>query len=103
MLGQRHAEPLALGAVARHIAQFDVRVAPHQFGGDLFVRVAAPGNPELQELLHDLRAIPGVVRTDTEIALTTPSPYRVDPLLQSLTAAAGRGRAGRSADTQDSG
>jgi DNA-binding Lrp family transcriptional regulator len=63
---------------------------------DLFVRVASPDHPELQELLHDLLAIPGVLRTDTEMALTTPVPFRVGPLLRSLTTGAGRGRAGTS-------
>ena len=62
---------------------------------DLVVRVACPGNSELQALVQEVLAVPGVVRTTTEIALTTPVQYRVAPLLAELTAARGRGRAGR--------
>ena len=61
---------------------------------DLMVRVAARSHPELQALLQDVLAIPGVVRTATEIALTTPVPFRVGPLLEALTEDRGRGRAG---------
>lgn len=99
---------LAQGALASVVEELRARpsvLEVHATTGrsDLFVRVASPGNPQLQELLHDLLAIPGVVRTDTEIALTTPVPYRVGPLLRSMTAEAGRGRAGRPTGTQDSG
>ncbi|GAB7192281.1 Lrp/AsnC family transcriptional regulator [Kineococcus sp. NUM-3379] len=62
---------------------------------DLVVRVACPGNSELQALVQEVLAVPGVVRTTTEIALTTPVHYRVAPLLTALTAGRGRGRAGR--------
>ena len=60
---------------------------------DLVVRVACPGNAELQALVQEVLAVPGVVRTTTEIALTTPVPYRTAPLLAALTAGRGRGRA----------
>ncbi|MCU1692876.1 MAG: transcriptional regulator, AsnC family protein [Frankiales bacterium] len=61
---------------------------------DLMVRVAAHDHAELQGLLQDVLDVPGVVRTTTEIALTTPVPYRVAPLLAHVTADRGRGRAG---------
>jgi DNA-binding Lrp family transcriptional regulator len=61
---------------------------------DLVVRVAARSHPELQAVLQDVLAFPGVVRTNTEIALTTPVPFRVGPLLTALTEQRGRGRAG---------
>jgi DNA-binding Lrp family transcriptional regulator len=61
---------------------------------DLSVRVAAPDHAALQALLQEVLDLPGVVRTTTEIALTTPVPYRVGPLLASITAERGRGRAG---------
>jgi DNA-binding Lrp family transcriptional regulator len=61
---------------------------------DLTVRVAAPDHAALQALLQEVLDLPGVVRTTTEIALTTPVAYRVGPLLASLTAQRGRGRAG---------
>jgi DNA-binding Lrp family transcriptional regulator len=60
---------------------------------DLTVRVAARSHAELQAVVQDILAIPGVVHTVTEIALTTPVPYRVGPLLAMLTEASGRGRA----------
>jgi DNA-binding Lrp family transcriptional regulator len=60
---------------------------------DLSVRVAARSHAELQAVVQDILAIPGVVHTVTEIALTTPVPYRVGPLLAMLTGASGRGRA----------
>ncbi|PPK97725.1 DNA-binding Lrp family transcriptional regulator [Kineococcus xinjiangensis] len=70
---------------------------------DLVVRVACPGNAELQAFVQEVLAVPGVVRTTTEIALTTPVPYRVAPLLAALTAGRGRGRAGRPAQPQQRG
>jgi DNA-binding Lrp family transcriptional regulator len=63
---------------------------------DLVVRVAAHSHPELQTVLQDVLAIPGVVHTVTEIALTTPVPYRIGPLIATLTEDRGRGRAQRS-------
>ena len=62
---------------------------------DLVVRVAARSNAELQDLIQELLLLPGVVRTTTQIVLTTPVPWRVQPLLEHLTADAGRGRARR--------
>lgn len=60
---------------------------------DLVVRVAAETNSQLQDLIQELLAVPGVVRTTTQIVLTTPVPHRVQPLLRHLTREAGRGRA----------
>jgi DNA-binding Lrp family transcriptional regulator len=60
---------------------------------DLVVRIAARSHPELQALLQEVLAVPGVLRTATEIALSTPVPYRVAPLLSALTESSGRGRA----------
>ncbi|SFL30809.1 Lrp/AsnC family transcriptional regulator [Geodermatophilus ruber] len=60
---------------------------------DLVVRIAARSHPELQAVLQDVLAVPGVLRTATEIALSTPVPYRVAPLLSALTEGSGRGRA----------
>lgn len=99
---------LAQGALLSVVEELRSRAAVlevHATTGrsDLFVRVASPDHPALQELLHELLAIPGVVRTDTEMALTTPVPFRVGPLLRSLTTGAGRGRAGGSSPDQASG
>jgi DNA-binding Lrp family transcriptional regulator len=60
---------------------------------DLVVRVAAESNSQLQDLIQEVLLIPGVVRTTTQIVLTTPVPYRVQPLLHHLTRSSGRGRA----------
>jgi DNA-binding Lrp family transcriptional regulator len=63
---------------------------------DLMARVATRTHEELQHLLQEMYNITGVNRTTTHIALSTPVPYRVGPLLAHVTRAAGRGRAGRS-------
>ena len=60
---------------------------------DLVVRLAAESNAQLQDLVQEVLCVPGVVRTTTVVVLTTPVPYRVQPLLQHLTRGAGRGRA----------
>jgi DNA-binding Lrp family transcriptional regulator len=60
---------------------------------DLVVRTAARSHPELQGILQDILAIPGVLRSETEVALSTPVPYRIGPLLAALTKDSGRGRA----------
>ncbi|OBH09556.1 Lrp/AsnC family transcriptional regulator [Mycobacterium sp. E1747] len=61
---------------------------------DLMVRIAARTHEELQHLIQEMYDIEGVNRTTTHIALSTPVPYRVGPLLKRLTRAAGRGRSG---------
>jgi DNA-binding Lrp family transcriptional regulator len=60
---------------------------------DLLVRVATNTQAELQELVVGILAIPGVVHSSTTLALTTPLPYRVIPLLDETTRDAGWGRA----------
>jgi DNA-binding Lrp family transcriptional regulator len=62
---------------------------------DLMVRIAARTHEELQHLIQEMYDIAGVNRTTTHIALSTPVPYRVGPLLTHVTRAAGRGRSGR--------
>jgi|ERR1700722_2384015 len=89
---------LAQGALSSVIEALRARPAVlevHATTGqsDLSVRVAARNHPDLQEMLQDILAIPGVLRTSTEMALTTPVPYRTGPLLRSLTAGTGSGRA----------
>ena len=59
---------------------------------DLLVRVATATQAELQELVVHILAIPGVVHSSTTLALTTPLPYRVVPLLEEATRDAGWGR-----------
>jgi DNA-binding Lrp family transcriptional regulator len=57
--------------------------------GDMLCRVAAIDNQHLEEVVQTLLAVPGVVRTRTEIALNERVPFRVEPLV-----AKARGRAG---------
>jgi DNA-binding Lrp family transcriptional regulator len=61
---------------------------------DLMVRIAARAHEELQHLIQEMYDIEGVNRTTTHIALSTPVPYRIGPLLKRVTRAAGRGRSG---------
>lgn len=61
--------------------------------GDLLVRVASQSHEALQQLLQQVLAISGVVRTRTLVALSNPVPYRTQPLVDHVTAGSGRGRA----------
>jgi DNA-binding Lrp family transcriptional regulator len=51
--------------------------------GDMLCRVVARTNTDLQRVIDAIVDVPGVVRTATVIALDTPVPYRVLPLVQS--------------------
>ena len=59
---------------------------------DLLVRLGATSHAELQQLIQRIVGLPGVSHSDTKLALTTPLPYRVQPLLTHLTRSAGFGR-----------
>jgi DNA-binding Lrp family transcriptional regulator len=59
---------------------------------DLLVRVATQTQAALQQLIEQIVGTPGVVHSTTTLALTTPLPYRVVPLLKDLTTGAGGGR-----------
>jgi DNA-binding Lrp family transcriptional regulator len=50
--------------------------------GDMLCRVAARTNPDLQRVIDVIVAVPGVMRAATVIALATPVPYRVLPLVR---------------------
>jgi DNA-binding Lrp family transcriptional regulator len=52
--------------------------------GDVLCRIVAPSNAELEHLVQSLLAVPGVVRTKTEMAMRHRVSYRVLPLLQKL-------------------
>lgn len=52
--------------------------------GDLLVRMVARSNADLQRVIDLVVDAPAVVRTSTSIALSTPVPSRVRPLLQRL-------------------
>jgi DNA-binding Lrp family transcriptional regulator len=59
---------------------------------DLLVRAATVSQAGLQEMIERIVAIEGVVHSTTTLALTTPLPYRMIPLLQEITRDAGWGR-----------
>lgn len=50
--------------------------------GDLFVRMVARSNADLQRVIDEMVDVPGVERLSTSIALSTPVPPRVRPLLE---------------------
>ena len=47
--------------------------------GDMWCRVVARSNTDLQRVIDSVLAIPGIVRSSTVIALATQVPYRVQP------------------------
>jgi len=53
--------------------------------GDLFVRLVARSNADLQRVIDEIVDVPGVERLSTSIALSTPVPPRVRPLLERIT------------------
>jgi DNA-binding Lrp family transcriptional regulator len=59
---------------------------------DLLVRVAAVTLQELQRAVGEMIEVHGVRRSNTTLSVSTPLPYRVQPLLDRLTQEAGWGR-----------
>ena len=55
--------------------------------GDLLCRVVARSNADLQRVIDAIVDVAGVVRTSTVIALATPLPYRVLPLVDAAARA----------------
>jgi DNA-binding Lrp family transcriptional regulator len=49
--------------------------------GDMWCRLVARSNPDLQRVIDKVVSFPGIQRTSTVIALATQVPYRVQPLL----------------------
>jgi DNA-binding Lrp family transcriptional regulator len=49
--------------------------------GDMLCRVAARSNPHLEVIVQSIIAVPGVVRTRTDVALRTRLDYRTLPLV----------------------
>jgi DNA-binding Lrp family transcriptional regulator len=52
---------------------------------DLLCRVAARSTDHLQDLIATVLTSPAVHRTDTSVVLSTQIPYRVEPLLRTLS------------------
>jgi DNA-binding Lrp family transcriptional regulator len=57
--------------------------------GDMLCRVVARTNADLQRVIDAIVGVAGVVRASTVIALATPVPYRVLPLVRAVAAAGG--------------
>jgi hypothetical protein len=55
--------------------------------GDMWCRIVARSNADLQRVIDAVVAFEGIQRTSTVIALATQIPYRVLPLLGEATAA----------------
>jgi DNA-binding Lrp family transcriptional regulator len=53
--------------------------------GDMMCRVVARSNAHLEQVVQHVLALPGVVRTRTEIAMTERVPFRIIPLLRQWT------------------
>ncbi|MFN2496425.1 MAG: Lrp/AsnC family transcriptional regulator [Pseudonocardiaceae bacterium] len=75
------------GAVTGRLTAIDEVCEVHATTGqgDLLVRMVARSNDDLQRVIDAVVAVPGVVRTSTSIALSTPVPPRFRPLLERLT------------------
>ncbi|GAA4543792.1 Lrp/AsnC family transcriptional regulator [Amycolatopsis samaneae] len=72
------------GGVAEALAAIDEVCEVHATTGqgDLFVRMVARGNDDLQRVIDEVVSVPDVLRTSTSIALSTPVAPRVRPLLE---------------------
>jgi DNA-binding Lrp family transcriptional regulator len=72
-------------AVAAHLATIPEVLEAHTItgAGDLFARVVARSNSDLQRVIDLVLKEPAIVRSSTVIALATQIPYRVLPLAHS--------------------
>lgn len=77
-------------AVARHLAQIPEVLEAHTItgAGDMWARVVARSNADLQRVIDQALADPAIVRSSTVIALATQIGYRVLPLARAAADAA---------------
>lgn len=70
--------------VAGHLAQIPEVLEAHTItgAGDMWARVVARSNTDLQRVIDRVLENPAIVRSSTVIALATQVPYRVRPLAQ---------------------
>ena len=70
--------------VVAHLSQIPQVLQVHTVTGqgDLLCRIVARSNADLQRVIDTVVAHPDIRRTATVIALATPIPYRVVPLVQ---------------------
>ena len=90
----RQGHPTGSGhdAVAAHLASIPEVLEAHTItgAGDVFARVVARSNADLQRVIDRLVDFEGIVRTSTVIALATQIRPRVLPLVHEAAPAAGR-------------
>lgn len=79
------------GKVAEQLAAIDEVCEVHATTGqgDLIVRLVARSNADLQNVIDRVVSVPEVRHTSTSIALSTPIPARVAPLLRRLAESGG--------------
>lgn len=75
--------------VGAHLAQIPEVLEAHTItgAGDMWARVVARSNTDLQRVIDRVLMNPAIVRSSTVIALATQVPYRVRPLAAVTTAA----------------
>lgn len=73
-----------LDAVVERLRQLPEVLEAHTTSGegDILAKVVAHDNAHLEEIVQTLLAVPGVVRTRTDVAMKQRIGYRVLPLLQ---------------------
>jgi DNA-binding Lrp family transcriptional regulator len=76
-------------AVAAHLASIPEVLEAHTItgAGDVFARIVARSNADLQRVIDRVLASDGVVRASTVIALDTQIPWRLPPLVADATRA----------------
>ena len=74
-------------AVGEHLAAIPEVLEVHTItgAGDLWARVVARSNADLQRVIDAVLESPAIVRSSTVITLATQVPYRVLPLARSLS------------------
>jgi DNA-binding Lrp family transcriptional regulator len=84
--------------VARHLATIPEVLEAYTItgAGDMWARVVARSNADLQRVIDAVLSAPGVVRSATVIALATQIPHRVLPLLEASSTAQPRSAAQQS-------
>jgi len=72
--------------VKHHLATIPELLEMHTItgAGDMLCRVVARTNADLQRVIDAIVGVAGVVRASTVIALATPVPYRVLPLVRTV-------------------
>jgi DNA-binding Lrp family transcriptional regulator len=79
-------------SVARHLATIPEVLEAYTItgAGDMWARVVARSNADLQRVIDAVLADSGIVRSSTVIGLATQVPYRVIPLLDAAVAGSPR-------------